>query len=123
MIRLLTSIFGGGLAGQIRAAYEAKLNAANNADKLRLDAHISQLEAVRDFRLATAGNWEMRLLVILAGVPATVHFGLVAFVSAFPSVGWTVHALPPPMSDYQGAIILSLFGLSAAKLVAGAFRR
>lgn len=36
--------------------------------------------------------------------------------SSFSGLGWTVHTLPAPMNQWQGTIILSLFGLSAVGL-------
>jgi hypothetical protein len=48
------------------------------------------------------------------------HVAAVVIASTFPALGWTVHALPAPMNEWQGHIILSLFGLAA---VARVFRR
>lgn len=45
MIRLLSTIFGGGLAEQLRRAYEAKLNAVNDAERISAEVTIAQLEA------------------------------------------------------------------------------
>ncbi len=81
---ILQAIFGGGLAAQLREAYEAKLKAETDKDRIAADERISRLEAARDVRLATAGQWEMRVLVLVAGLPPSIHFGLVCSVSAFP---------------------------------------
>lgn len=120
MIRLLTSLLGGGLADQLRRAYEAKLNAENDADRLIAESRIRALEIAQANRLATTDNWGVRLAIGLVAVALCGHVAAVVIASMFPGLGWTVHALPAPMNDWQGTIILSLFGLSA---VAKVFRR
>ncbi len=120
MIRFLASIFGGGIPDQLRRAYEAKLNAANDADRLAAEAAIRALEIARDNRLATTDNWGVRLAIGIVAVGMCGHAAAVAFVSVFPSLGWTVEAMPPVYAEMQKAIILSLFGLAA---VARVFRR
>ncbi len=113
MIRLLTSIFGGGLAEQLRRAYQAKLDAKNDGQRIEAEREVARLEAISAERARSSGFWEIRLVAFVAGFAAAAHFALVAFVSAFPAVGWTVHALPAPMDSYEGSIILSLFGIAA----------
>lgn len=129
MIAALLRLFGGGLAEQLRLAYQARLQASNEADRLDVDLRIKVLEAdlqaqanAKEVRLATAGFWEMRLLVAIAGYPAAIHFGAVCFASMMERP-FIVHALPSPMDEWQGAIILSLFGLSAAGLAARVLAR
>jgi hypothetical protein len=120
MIKLLTSLLGGGLAEQLRRAYEAKLNAANDADRLVAESRVRALEIAQANRLATTDNLGLRVAIGIVAVALCGHVAAVAFVSAFPMIGWTVQALPAPMNEWQGTIILSLFGLSA---VARIFRR
>lgn len=105
----LLSLFGGGLAEQLRRAYEAKLTAANDADRIAAEVTIARLQN----RLADRGNRGLQWAVALIALAMGGHLAAVAFVSAFPFWGWTVHALPPPMNDWQGQIVLGLFGLSA----------
>jgi hypothetical protein len=120
MIRLLTSLFTGGIPDQLRRAYEAKLNAQNDADRLAAESTIRALEIARDNKLATPDNWGVRLAIGIVAVALCGHVAAVVIASTFPALGWTVHALPDPMDDWQGKIILSLFGLAA---VARVFRR
>lgn len=112
-MKWLLQLFGGGLAEQIRLAYQAKLNAQGAEAKLEAEREYARLEGISVERARSSGFWEIRLVAFLAGFAASAHFLLVAFVSAFPGFGWTVHALPAPMDQYQGSIILSLFGLAA----------
>ena len=105
----LLRLFGGGIPEQLRRAYEAKLSAANDADRIAADVEIARLTN----RLARSDNRALQWAVALIAFAVGGHLAAVAFVSAFPFWGWTVHALPHPMADWQGQIVLGLFGLSA----------
>jgi hypothetical protein len=120
VIRLLASVFGGGIPDQLRRAYEARLNAQNDADRLAAESTIRALEIARDNKLATTDNFGVRLAIGMVAVALCGHVAAVVIASTFPALGWTVHALPAPMDQWQGTIILSLFGLAA---VARVFRR
>ena len=109
VLRLLASIFGGGIPDQLRRAYEAKLAAGNDADRIAAEVEIARLQN----RLATSDNPVLRLAIGIIALAMALHLALVVFVSAFPFWGWTVHALPAPMNDWQASIILGFFGLSA----------
>lgn len=119
----LTRILGGGLGDQLRRAYEAKLAAENDADRQAAESTIRALEIARDNRLATPENPMVKLAVGLAAVGVCGHLAAVCFVSAFPMFGWTVHALPAPMNEWQREIVLGLFGLAGVGAVARLFRR
>lgn len=133
--RILAWLIGGGASSildRLQAAHSAKLSADTELAQIKADLQISALNAemeahrqVAATRAATAGQWEMRLLVLVAGLPPAAHFGAVCLDSALPDLfpGWVVHALPGPMADWQGSIILGLFGLSAAKVLAVVARR
>lgn len=107
----------GNLAGQLRAAYEAKLAAANETERLIADVTIEDIKAriaaadnAKEVRLATTSFWEMRLLTaIIAACPA-LHLVAVTLDTVF-MFGWRIPKLPPPFDEYQGAILLSFFGV------------
>lgn len=109
MIRLLTTIFGGGLVDQLRRAYEAKLTASNDAERIAADRELARLEN----KLATSDNPYLQFAIGLIALSLGGHLAMVAFVSAFPMWGWTVHKLPAPMDQWQAEIIMALFGLQA----------
>jgi hypothetical protein len=104
----LLRLLGGGLPDQLRRAYEAKLNAANDSDRIAAEVEIARLTN----RLARSDNRALQWAIALIAFAMGGHLAAVAFVSAFPFWGWTVHALPAPMNEWQAQIILGLFGLS-----------
>jgi hypothetical protein len=118
--RLLSLIFGAGIPDQLRRAYEARLAAENDAERLAIDAQIEAMKIAQINRLATPDNPGLRAAIAIVALALSLHLAAVVTASVFPALGWTVHALPPPMNDWQGAILLSLFGLSAVTRI---FRR
>lgn len=120
VIGLITKLIGGGIADKLLRAYEAKLSAQNDAERLFAESQIRALEIAQANRLATSDNIGVRWAIGIVALGLSVHLALVAFVSAFPHWGWTIHALPYPMNEWQGHIILGFFGLSAVRAI---FRR
>lgn len=122
--RALLKQLAGAVADRENAATEQARIAAHERVEI-IKAELESQRVAAEVRKATAGQWEMRLIVFAAGFPAAAHFACVCLVSAFPGTfpGWTVHALPAPMDQWQGSIILSLFGLSAVKLIGAVVAR
>lgn len=116
----ITRILGGGIAEKLLRAYEVRENAKSDADRLAAESTIRALEIAQANRLATSDNLGVRWAIGIVALALCGHVAAVVIASTFPSLGWTVHALPVPMNQWQGTIILSLFGLSA---VAKVFRR
>ena len=113
LIRLIT----GDLLGKLAEAYQAKLKAANETEKLIADVAIKDIErqmadraAAKEVRLATAGFWEMRLLTFLIAAPFVLHLNLVALDTKF-RLGWRIPAFPSPFDAWEGTILLSFFGV------------
>jgi hypothetical protein len=84
-----------------------------------IQGEIAARTGARDVRLATAGFWEMRVLTGVIGFWFVLHLSLVAFDTIttgtrFEIVGWNVPAFPEPFNEWEGAIILSFFGLYGA---------
>lgn len=99
----------GGIAKQLAAAYTARENAKTDADRIAADV---QIEALRG-RLASKDNAGLQWAVAIVAVAMAVHIAAVVLVSMIPALGWTIHALPYPMNEWQGSIVLSMFGLAA----------
>jgi len=107
----------GDLIGQLTRAYETKLKAENDTQRLVADAAIrdieAQIEAKRqstEIRKQTAGFWEMRLITFLVAGCFTLHLVLVTLDTCF-RLGWGVPKYPAPFDEWQGAILLSFFGV------------
>lgn len=113
LIRLIT----GDLLGKLAEAYQAKLKADTDTGKMVADVAIKDIErqiadrsAAKEIRLATAGFWEMRTITVLIAAPFVLHLNLVALDTCF-KLGWRIPAFPAPFDQWQGAILLSFFGV------------
>lgn len=109
----------GDLVGQLTKAYEAKLKAGNETERLIADVAIKDIErqiadraAAKEIRLATAGFWEMRAITALIAGCFAFHLLLVTLDTCF-LFGWGIAAFPAPFDQWQGAILLSFFGVQA----------
>lgn len=107
----------GDLLGKLAEAYQARLRAQNETEKLVADVAIKDIErqmadraAAKEVRLATAGFWEMRLLTFLIAAPFVLHLNLVALDTNF-RLGWRIPAFPSPFDAWEGTILLSFFGV------------
>jgi len=123
----LFNLLTGGLPDKIIGAWQTheqrKLDAMNDEQKR---AHEAMLQARQDalaVRLATAGFWEMRLLTFLIALPFLIHLWLVTFDTNWPQP-WNVASFPAPFDEWEGAILLSFFGIaggvSSVRAIAGA---
>jgi len=112
-------------------AYRDKLAADTSDKKLEAEQRIKQLELeqqqrnnAKEIRLATSGFWEMRLLTFLIALPFVIHLWIVAWDTWDTSINLRIPSLPAPFDEWQGAILLSFFGVtvigSGIKAVAGA---
>ena len=115
--QLLISLFGGPILKGLIESYRAKLDAANSADRIAADLAMAEIEAglearkrAHELRLATSGFWEMRLLTFAIAFPFVAHLWAVWLDTQF-RLGWRIPKFPAPMDEWQGAIMLSFFGI------------
>ena len=115
--QLVISLFGGPILKGLIESYRAKLDAANAADRIAADLAIAEIETgmkarqrAHELRLATSGFWEMRLLTLAIAFPFVAHLWAVWLDTQF-RLGWRISKFPSPMDEWQGAIMLSFFGI------------
>lgn len=115
--QLIVSLIGGPIVSSLLKGYRAKLDAANTSDRIAADLAIREIEAgiearkrAHELRLATSGFWEMRLLTFAIAFPFVMHLWAVWLDTQF-RFGWEVPKFPKPMDEWQGAIMLSFFGI------------
>ena len=115
--QLIASLIGGPIVKGLVEGYRAKLDAANTSERISADLAIKDIEAgiaaraqAKEIRLATAGFWEMRLLTFAIAFPFVSHLWAVWLDTQF-GLGWKVAKFPDPFNEWQGAILLSFFGI------------
>jgi len=133
MLAWLGNLITGPLIGALLKGWQAKLAADTDEKRIIADAaiedikkQISDRQAAKEIRLATAGFWEMRLMTALVAIPFVLHAGAVGLDTIF-KMGWRIPAYPAPFSEWEGLILLSFFGLqatvSSVSSIAAAIRR
>lgn len=91
------------------------LKSSDNATQIALkqiDVELTARAAARDIRLATAGYWELRLITALIAGSFTLHLCVVTLDTVF-KLGLKVAKFPTPFDEWEGAILLSFFGVQA----------
>lgn len=111
MRRFLT-LLSGGLLDRVLRTVDAKIAAETDRTKIKGDIIIEHYRSRADWMRA-GGFW----LMMLYAVPLSVWWSMVIYDSAFGCADciwpndWTVAALPAPLDDWAGGIIISIFGV------------
>jgi hypothetical protein len=106
----------GPLFGYLGKRQEVQLDGFRTATGVDLDAYKAALEAqIETNRIrASANSWiGARIITMVAGVPAAMHFGAVMLDSTF-QFGWGIPKVPTPYDQYEWAIVQSFFIVAPA---------
>lgn len=119
MLSILLKWLSGDVLGKLTEAYTTAKTSAVESERVKagvlekqIEAEVSARQAATQVRLATAGFWEMRLITAIIAGCFTLHLVLVTLDTCF-AFGWKIAAFPAPFSEWQGAILLSFFGIYA----------
>ncbi|PYE87520.1 hypothetical protein [Phyllobacterium leguminum] len=119
MLSSLLQWLTGDLMGALTRAYEMKLKAENDEQRLVADAaiadvtrHVEAARNAKEIRLASAGFWEMRFITAVIAGCFALHLLLVTLDTCF-ALGWRIAKFPAPFDEWEGAILLSFFGIQA----------
>lgn len=120
MIAWIVKLLTGSVVDRLTGLYEKKLQADGAAQKLAAEFAVKQIEGdlqvrqnAKEIRLATAGFWEMRTITFLIALPFVIHLWAVGLDTVF-RFGWGVPKFPSPFDQYEGAVLLSFFGVAVA---------
>lgn len=127
MLGTILNWFSGGmldkLLGFVERRESERLATMNSEQQRAHEDRLAARQAAKEIRLATAGFWEMRLMTFLIAAPFVAHLWLVGIDTMWPQP-WNVEKWPAPFDEWEGAILLSFFGVSVVgtgiKAVAGA---
>lgn len=122
MIKLLLSFFRGPL-DRILSTIDNKVD--EETERLRIKAETVEAYVSAQAEVLTGRGWWFPILFL---APAGFWFASVCLYSVFWCRGcaypqeWTIAALPPPLSDWMGAIVGSLFIGKAGEQILAKFR-
>lgn len=97
---------------------QAKLDAMTSEQQRAHEERLAAQQTAKEVRVATSGNWEMRVLTVAIALPFVVHLWAVGLDTLF-QFGWRVPKFPAPFDETGHAVLLSFFGLVGARAVAG----
>ena len=131
VIKLILKWLGGDLATALTRAYELKLNAANDADRIKADVSIKALEAqmaaqANNAAVVREGMQHKAFWIpwLIAAVPCAGWFGWGMTDSLFNGTLPDVSALPPQLKEYADIVFANIFyvggGVAGAQLIAKA---
>jgi len=116
LLRSIISGFAGPLLGYLGKRQEVQLDGFRNATGFDLEAYKAALDAqIETSRIrASANSWiGARVITMVAGLPAALHFGAVMLDSTF-QFGWGIPKVPAPYDGYEWAIVQSFFIVAPA---------
>lgn len=113
MLKLVFSWLTGGGLKALAEIYAKGKDSAVESERVQAELAKARLDAALEVRLAMAGFWEQRLLTATIGGCFTLHLVLVTLDTCF-RFGWGVPKFPKPFDEWEGAILLSFFGLQAS---------
>lgn len=115
-VKWILSWVSGGLASALTKAYELKLTAANDADRIRADVSIAAIEAQMAASAASAAvvkeGMQHKVFWIpwlLAAVPCSLWFGWGMMDSLANGILPDVAALPPQLKEYADVVFGNIF--------------
>ena len=131
MIQWILSWVGRDMFSALTKAYELKLNAANDADRIKAEVSIKAIEAqmaaqVESAAVVREGMQHKAFWIpwLIAAVPCSIWFGWGMMDSAFAGSLPDVAALPPQLKEYADIVFANIFyvggGVAGAQLIAKA---
>lgn len=124
MIRWLLSWFGSGPLGRILDTVEHRVDNETERERIKTSAVETYVNAQAS--IANSRQWWFPILFL---APAGFWFAAVCVYSVLWCRGcawpqdWTVAALPPPLDEWMGWIVGSLFIGKAGEMLIGRLRR
>src|SRR5690606_38084616 len=97
----------------------AKLDAMTSEQQRAHEERLAAQQTAKEVRLATSGNWEMRVLTVAIALPFVAHLWAVWIDTQFLGGVWRIPKFPAPFDETGHAILLSFFGLVGARAIAG----
>lgn len=109
---IILKFLGSGALDRVLDTVDEKISAETDREKIKGDI-IRESYSNRSAWMQAGGFW----LMLLFALPLAFWFGSVVIYSVFWCQGcaypqtWSIAALPPPLDEWSGMIIISIFGV------------
>lgn len=112
MLRWFTNLITGGLLNRVMDTIDKNVAAGTDREALKADVIKTHYQTRADFMRA-GGFW----LMLIFAAPLAAWWSAVLLYSmfwcarcAYPQT-WVIAALPAPLDDWAGAIVMAIFGV------------
>jgi hypothetical protein len=125
VLTVLSGIFGF-LTGPISKFFDYRTQRAIVEGKVQERSILADIELNRikkEMHVINQGWWATRWIVPGFAYPLIVWWGAVILDSLYQFPNWNVAALPPPLDEWAGAIIMSFFAVRGVEVVGNAIGR
>lgn len=112
MIRQILGLLTGGLLDRVLSTVDRRIAAETGREALKRDIILEHYRTRADF-MRSGGFW----LMLLFAAPLAFWWAAVLVYSVLWCAGcawpqpWTVAALPPPLDEWAGLIVMAIFGV------------
>jgi len=112
VIKAILNFFSGGILDRVLDTVDNKITASTDREKIKADI-IKEHYKTKSEWMRAGGFW----LMLAFAAPLAFWFGSVVVYSVFWCGGcaypqtWTIAALPAPLDQWAGMIIISIFGV------------
>lgn len=112
MIRWLSNLLTGGLLNRVLDTVDRRIQSKTDQDTIKAEIIKENYRTRADF-MRSGGFW----LMLIFAAPLAVWWGSVILYSIlwcsrcmYPQT-WSIAALPPPLNEWAGGIVLAIFGV------------
>lgn len=112
MLRAIVTWLTSGILDRVLATVDRRIEADTDREKIKADIIVEHYRTRADFMRA-GGFW----LMLIFAVPLSFWWTAVLIYSVFWCAGcafpqdWSIAALPPPLDEWAGRIVLAIFGV------------
>lgn len=90
-------------------------------ESIKADIELNRIK--KEMHVINQGWWATRWIVPGFAYPLIVWWGAVILDSLYQFPNWNVAALPPPLDEWAGAIIMSFFAVRGVEVIGNAVGR
>lgn len=119
MLGWLTKLLGGNILDRVLSTVDKHVESQTDRERIKADLIAEHLRTRADFMRA-GGFW----LMLIFALPLAVWWAAVLLYSilwcarcAYPQT-WSIAALPPPLNEWAGLMIVAIFGVVGISRIA-----
>ncbi len=118
MLGAILSALTGGVAKELAGAFKAREQAKTDAERIKADERIAELQAIRDVQKAEAGTPVNAIIRGLFALPVAAYYGKIFLIDK--ALGW---GRTDPLSDELWWVAMTIIGFYFIRDAVGGLAR